>query len=230
MNEEEKQKPEANFGNIAVWPAKTVNGNLKVNTVTIDKFDGERQYVSVFPKIGDFELLPNEILEVCSKNRVTLEGMHDGKQFACTIVNRGIETNSNDKDGNTYKNHTMKLGLAFHKIDKEGHTFGYSCNGVGFYKNTLDKNTNKEIHLTPEDCFTLLDGKTLIKDGLIASLRPDSFSKTNTPELEDPPNYKTARLNIFSQDNFIGHSLTLDPNYLESLKTTRGSARNTVEV
>lgn len=207
MKNEQKIKPLAKLGNIAVWPAKEIKTGVKIQTVSFDQCNGERQYVSIFPKMGNITLDAEQILNLCLKDQVTVNGESSYGPYTCTVVNKGIETSEQQKDGNTYKNHTMKTGLAFHKIDKNDNLFGYSCDGIGFYRSSEDTKTNKEMELDPKDCFKLLEGKSIFKNDKMASLKifqTNNVGSKPEEKEEEATKYKTARLDIQENPYFGG--------------------------
>lgn len=130
---ETNQKPILKSGNIAVWPAKKLSSGHKLYTVSFEKANKERNYVSVFPNIAGYELRPEEILALSLGKSVIMEDRnHFYGPKICTIVNRGIESKVTEKDDQSYTNNKMILGIAFHKLGENGHTFGYNCNGINF--------------------------------------------------------------------------------------------------
>lgn len=193
------QKPILKSGNIAVWPAKQLSTGHKPYTVSFEKADKERTYVSVFPNIAGYELRPEEILALSLGKPVRMEDEnHSCGPKICTIVNRGIESKITEKDEQSYTNNKMILGIAFHKLGENGHTFGYNCNGVNFYAQSGDPKNDQDIYLTPQDCFKLLNGETIIKDNREAFLRHIENVKAEPKEgsTEEVKSYKTARLEI----------------------------------
>ncbi len=224
---EYNQKPIAKSGNIAVWPAKELINGKKVYPVSFEKPESQRTFVSVFPKIAGHELKPEEILSLSQGIPVTIQSENQYGPTLCTIVNRRIETKIIEQENTSHTNYTMILGAAFHKLDKEGHTWGYNinCNGarISFYADSGDVKTDRNIILTPQDCFKLLDGQTIIKGNLEAHLSKIEHVKNTANEdsgVEDRT-YKTARLEIQKidrQHNFHLRENTESNQVLESIK------------
>ena len=171
MEKENKDKPLASTEKIAVWPHQETSKGVKIYRVSFNQFNGERHYVSVFGKAGNVEMNPDNILELCLRNKVTIKSENEKGPFTCTIVNRGVDEKSNQKGDKVYQNHTLKTGIVYHKLDQEGRLFGYNCNRVGFYCSSEDSKTNKQMYIAPEDCFKLLEGKSIFKDEKMASLK-----------------------------------------------------------
>ena len=206
MEIENRRKPLAKKDNIAIWRSDNTSTGKKTYKASIDQINGERKYVTIFPDLGSIKLMPEEILEIMNRNKIKLDGHNEKGPFECTVVNRGISTSQVQKGANTYYNHTLNLGVAYHKKDPAGYLCGFSCNGVGFFKDVIHKDDSLEI--TPEECFDLLDGKTIFKENREASL---NFLKTNSltkEQQENPelPRFKTARIDIRKDLQSIGRN------------------------
>lgn len=191
-------KPLITSGKIAVWPANELKSGKKIYNVSFENADNQRSYISVFANIAGQELKSDEILALsCGKN-VRIEDETEYGPRICTIVNRGIEIKIIEKDGRSYENNTMILGMAFHKLDEKGKTFGYLCNGISFFAESTDPKSKRDIYLTPQDCFKLLDGLPITKDDNEAFLSYiDEVKAPSTSNLtSEEKTYKTARLEI----------------------------------
>lgn len=196
------KKPLVSSGNIAVWPAKELKNGKKIYNVSFDNADKERNYISVFANIAGQELKPDEVLALSYGKNVRIEDETQYGRKIYTIINRGVETKIAEKDGNSYENNHMVLGIAFHKLTPEGKTFGYLCNGISFFAESGDLKSQREIYLTPQDCFKLLDGQPIIKDdneAFLSYIEEVKAPSTNSSASEEKT-YKTARLEITKND------------------------------
>lgn len=207
------KKPLISSGNIAVWPAKELNNGKKVYGVTFENVEDRQNYISVFANIAGYELKPDEVLALALGKDVRIEDEGQYGPRTCTIVNRSNLTKINEKEGKSYENTHMVLGAAFHKVDENGKTFCYSCNGVSFFSDSGDQQNDRNMFLTPQDCFKLLDGCTVSKDGCEAFIRKITETK-NVSEDDDATTeekiYRTARLDIKKVNNRFNYHLRGD--------------------
>lgn len=195
------KQPLERSGNIAVWSAKVLKNGKKIYNVSFENADQQRTNVTVFAKIAGYELQPDEILALASGKNVRIVDETLSGPKICTVVNRGIETKIIEKNGHIYKNHSMLLGVAFHKIDNEGKLFGYLCKDIGFFAESNDPANQRSIYLTPQDCFKLLDGLPVVKGDNEAFLRYIDITKVPASNglTNEEKTYKTARLKISKQ-------------------------------
>lgn len=200
-----RKKPIRASGNIAVWYAKELQNCNTIYNVSFENADQQRTIVSVFSNIAGHELKPDEIIALAAGKSVKIVDQTENGPSIFTIVNRGTETKISEKDGEPYVNNTLLLGVAFHKLTPEGKIVGYLCNGINFSAESGDIYSQRSISLTPQDCFKLLDGLPVIKDGKEAFLRYideiSPSSTANSASNAEEKTYKTARLVITKQIN-----------------------------
>lgn len=184
---QESQKPELRFKNAVIWPAKESDGELE-QRVSIYGFNVQDVFIN--PKINnDIQLSSKQILELCMKDQITIKGKSEKHPFACTIVNKDVQTFSKTPYHESIK---MNTCLVFHKLDARGNLIGYNYNKTGFNAHSWDCRTDQAMNLTPKDCVDLYEGKPVLKDGCIASL---SKTKTLLSSISSKK-YMTAKLNI----------------------------------
>lgn len=221
MTMEDKKKPLERSGNITVWQAKELKNGKKVYKVSFENAAQQRTYVSVFANIAGHELKPDEILALAEGKNVRIVDQNLYGPRVCSIVNRGIEIKITQQEERFYENHKMILGVAFHKLNNEGKMFGYLCNGISFYVETEDLNSKRSIYLTPQDCFKLLDGLPVTKDGNEAFLKyiDEVRPPGSNGSIDETKIYKTARLSITKQINEQNFYLRNDIELIEPVET-----------
>lgn len=176
-------------GDVAVWPPReTTNGHL-VFSVSSGPQGGQKEYTGVYAQVGDYELSAEEAGRLYCGEEIEVQQTGRNGAYTALLAARGIKTESRVKDGKTYENRTLDLGLLIPmKRGSDNSLFGYKASGVLYFKEVGPK--ENPITLTAGDVLKLASKQAIQKDGFELTL-----GEVNEEQKGGYTN-KTARVNV----------------------------------
>lgn len=168
-NKVKGNRPAYSQGNVAIWK-KELNPETTIFEIVDGPKDGQKTYLSCFGTVAGHELKAEEVAALYKRQDVpiVLKGQHGPYDASMACREIKITTKKVD-DGKVYENKRINIGLATHLKTKEGEHYGYKIEGAKWFKKAGPKDAS--VELTATDCFTLLRGDVVQKNGLELSAK-----------------------------------------------------------